>query len=129
MPTQYMRPVQQAIKQQSLPRRFANRYGLRKYQVANEVCIDVSGRRYACTSTEQSSRLRASASLHVSNCLHSDHCLQEGSEPGLNGVYNLYTPTSSLAICLSVLEHSGPSAETCFDTERHHGDGMKTLIL
>ena len=52
-------------------------------------------------------------------CLYSDHCPQGGSEPGLNGVDNLYIPTSSLAICFSVLEDSGPSAETCFDTERH----------
>ena len=36
-----------------------------KSQVANEGCIDVSGRRYACTSTEESSRLRASTSLRV----------------------------------------------------------------
>ena len=36
----------------------------------------------------------------------------------LNGLDNLYIPTSSLAICLSVLEDSGPSAETCLDTER-----------
>ena len=35
-----MRPMQQAI----------GVLGLRKYQVANEVCVEVSGRRYACTS-------------------------------------------------------------------------------
>ena len=51
-------------------------------------------------------------------CLHSDHCPQGGSEPGLNSVDNLYIPTSSLAICFSVLEDSGPSAETCSDAER-----------
>ena len=45
------------------------------------------------------------------NCLHWDHCPQGGTEPGLNGVDNLYIPTSSLAICFSVLEDSGPSAE------------------
>ena len=52
--------------------------------------------------------------------LHSahGHCPQEGSESGLNGLGNLYIPTSSLAICFSVLEDSGPSAETCLDTER-----------
>ena len=64
-----MRPIKQAIEQSSLPRHFANGYGLRKYQVANEGCIDVSGRRYACTSTEelgQSNRLRASTSLRFS---------------------------------------------------------------
>ena len=60
-----VRPVQQAIEQSSLSRRFANSYGLCKYQVANEGCVDVSGGRYACTSTEKSSRLRASASLRV----------------------------------------------------------------
>ena len=37
-------------------------------------------------------------------CLHSDHCPQGGSELGLNGVGNLYLPTSSLSICFSVLE-------------------------
>ena len=51
-------------------------------------------------------------------CLHSNHCPQGGSEPGLNSVNKLYRPTSSLAICFSVLEDSGPSAETCFDTEQ-----------
>ena len=44
-------------------------------------------------------------------------CLQRGSEPGLNGLDNLYIPTSSLAICFSVLDGSGLSAETCLDTE------------
>ena len=34
--------------------------GLCKYQVTNKGLVDVSGRRYACTSTEESSRLRAS---------------------------------------------------------------------
>ena len=47
-----------------------------------------------------------------------DHYPQGGSEPGLNGIDNLYIPTSSLAICFSIFEDSGPSAETCFDTER-----------
>ena len=41
-------------------------------------------------------------------CLHSDHFPQGGSEPGLNGVDNLYIPTSSLAVCFSVLEDSEP---------------------
>ena len=48
-----MQPVQQAIKQLSVPRRFANSYGLRKYQVANKGCVEVSGRHYVCTSTEE----------------------------------------------------------------------------
>ena len=43
---------------------------------------------------------------------------QGGSESVLNDLDNLYIPTSSLAICFSVLEDSGPSAETCLDTER-----------
>ena len=47
-----------------------------------------------------------------SKCLHSDHYPQRGSEPGLNGLDNLYIPTSSLAICFYVLEDGGPSAET-----------------
>ena len=36
---------------------------------SNEGCVDVSGRRYACTSTEESSRLRASALLCVKTSL------------------------------------------------------------
>ena len=43
--------------------------GLCKYQVANEQCVDVSGRCYACTSTEESSSLRASTSLRVKTSL------------------------------------------------------------
>ena len=35
---------------------FANSYELFKYQVANEECVDVSGRRYASTSTEEAAR-------------------------------------------------------------------------
>ena len=42
---------------------------------------------------------------------------QGDSEPGLNSVDNLYIPTSSLAICFSILEDSGLSAETYFDKE------------
>ena len=49
----------------SLPRHFANSYGLCRYHVANKGCVDISGRCYACTLTEESSRLRASASLYV----------------------------------------------------------------
>ena len=60
-----MPPAQQVIEQQGLPRRFANSYGLRKYQVANEGCVDASGKHCACMSTEESSRLRASTSLSV----------------------------------------------------------------
>ena len=51
-------------KQSNLP----NSYELRKYQLANERCVDISGRHFACTLTErdhESSRLRASVSLHV----------------------------------------------------------------
>ena len=36
----------------------------------------------------------------------------------MNGLDNLYKPTSSLAICFSVLDVSGPSAETGLDMER-----------
>ena len=36
----------------------------------------------------------------------------------MNGLDNLYKPTSSLAICFSVLGGSGPSAETGLDMER-----------
>ena len=42
-----------------------------KYQVASEGHVHVSGRRYACTSTEESSRLRASASLRVNGFMDS----------------------------------------------------------
>ena len=64
----------------------------------------VPGKRSACTSTEESSRPRASASLRVKICVyHSDHYHQRGSELGLNGVDNLYIPTSSLVICFSIL--------------------------
>ena len=67
----------------SLPRRFANSYGLRKYQVANEGHVDVSGRCYACTLTEESSRLRASASLRVktSRCTRAT-ILKDGETDG-----------------------------------------------
>ena len=46
-----------------------------------------------------------------------DH--QGGSEPELNGLDNFYIPTSSLAICFSVLEDSGLSADLYFDMEWH----------
>ena len=52
-----------------------------------------------------------------SKCLHSAHCPQEGSESGLNGLDDLYIPTSSLVLCFPVLEDSGTSAETCLETE------------
>ena len=68
MPTQYAASTasDQIVR---LSRRFANNYGLCKYQVTNEGCVDVSGKRYACTSTEKSSSLRASASLRVKTSL------------------------------------------------------------
>ena len=37
---------------------------------------------------------------------------------GLDNLY-IHVPTSSLAICFSVLDGSGRSAETCLDMERH----------
>ena len=40
------------------------------------------------------------------------------AQSGLNGLDNLYIPTSSLAICFFILEDGSPSAETCFDTEQ-----------
>ena len=59
------------------------------YRVANEGCVDVSGRRYACTSTEESSSLRASASLLVKTSLCTRATIpQGGSDPGLNGLDN-----------------------------------------
>ena len=53
----------------------------------------------------------------MATCPHNMQPDPQDSEPGLNDVNNLYIPTSSLAICFSVLEDSVPSAETCFDTE------------
>ena len=47
---------------------FANSYELFKYQVANQECVDVSGRRYASTSTEEAPRwneVRCSLSKQV----------------------------------------------------------------
>ena len=35
------------------------------YQPTNEGCVDISGKHYTFTSTEESSRLGASMSLHV----------------------------------------------------------------
>ena len=68
VPMQYVArtPSNQTV---SLPRHFPNSYRNCKYPVANEGCVDVSERRYACTSTEESSRLRASTSLHVKTSL------------------------------------------------------------
>ena len=62
VPTQYVANTASNRIVKLAPRRFANSYRLCKYQVANERCVDVSGRRYACTSTEESSSLKASAS-------------------------------------------------------------------
>ena len=71
-----------------------------------------------CTSTEESSSLRAKRFAPCQNkSLHSGYP-QGGYEPGLNGLDNLYIPTSNLAICFFVLEDGSPSADTCFDTER-----------
>ena len=60
------------------------------------------------------------ATARTDNCVlraqHLFHCIC--MPPMLNSLDNLYIPTSSLAICFSVLEDSGSSAETCFDTER-----------
>ena len=71
--------------------------------MTNKECVDISGRRYACTLTEECRRLKTSALLHVKilKCLHSE-------------LDNLHIPTStcSLAICFSGLENSGPSAKT-----------------
>ena len=50
----------------------------------------------------------------INKSLQSDHCLQVEAQ---NGLDNLYIPTSSLAICFSVLEDSGPSA--CRDLLTH----------
>ena len=58
MPTQYVAGSSQF-------KCFVNSYGLHRYQVTNKQCVDISGRRYACTLTErdrESSRLRVSVS-------------------------------------------------------------------
>ena len=82
-----MRPVHTGVyKQSSLPRRCANSYRLRKYQVTNKQCVDTSGRRHACTSTErdrESSRLRSSTLLCVKQASALGHFHQAGSESGL----------------------------------------------
>ena len=95
----------------------------------NDGSVDVSGRHSACTSTEESSRLRASMSLRVkiSVCTRTT-ILQGGSELGLNGVDNLYIPTSSLVICFSILEDSGASADTYFDTARSNVLALSLLL-
>ena len=41
-------------------------YGLHRYQVTNKRCVDISGRRFACTRDQKSSRRRASTSKQVS---------------------------------------------------------------
>ena len=74
-----MWPIQRIVK---LPRRFANSYGLCKYQVTNEGCVNVSGRRYACTSTEESSSLRATASLRVKTSLCTRATILKDEETG-----------------------------------------------
>ena len=120
MPTQYAANTgTQSNSKACLYRRFTNSYGLCKYQVANERCVDVSGRRYACTSTEESQQPEGKRFAPCQNkSLHSGYHPQGGSEPGLNGLDNFYIPTSNLVICFFVLEDSSPSAEICFDTER-----------
>ena len=48
---------------------FVASYELHRYQVTNQRCVDISGRRFACTLTErdrESSKLRARASKQVS---------------------------------------------------------------
>ena len=64
-----------------------------------------------------------------SKCLHSDHCPQGGSEPGLNGLESSYIPTSSFGIRFSVLEDSDLSVETCLDTGRHKFTPFETVTL
>ena len=57
MPTQYAANTHTGVyKWLSLPRRFTNSYRVRKFQVTKKRCVDTSGRRYACTSTEKGSR-------------------------------------------------------------------------
>ena len=73
-------------------------------------------------STEESNRLSVTQGQSIS--LYLDH-YQGGSEPGLNGVDNLYIPTSSLAICFFVLDGSGhfsvglPTARDLTSNELH----------
>ena len=48
-------------------------YGLCKHQVTSKRCVDITGRHYACKLTErdqESSRLRASASLYVKRSVY-----------------------------------------------------------
>ena len=62
MPMQYLASKASNWNSKSLPRCFAKSWGLVKYKVANVRCVDISGRCYASTPTEESSCLRASAS-------------------------------------------------------------------
>ena len=63
----------------------------------------------ACTS---SSRLRACGSLRVKvlKCLHSDHCLQGGSEPGLNWSAQVASRTGTLDLLINYFNHQQPSS-------------------
>ena len=75
----------------------ANSHRLCKYQVGNKRCVDVKWKvlcMYVDWGKHQAEGKRVTPSRNT--CLHSGHCPQGGSEPGLN---NLYTPTSSLVIC------------------------------
>ena len=87
----------------------------------NEGCVDVSGRQYVCTSSEEGSRLRASASLPVkiSLCTRAT-ILKDGETDGK--VTCRYVQLSPLA--LSLFEDSGPSGQepACCDlpAERLH---------
>ena len=59
---------------------------------ANEGCADVSGRRCACMSTEESSRLRASVSLYVSALGPLSSRMEKQIARLLVGTYNLSAP-------------------------------------
>ena len=97
IPTQYS----QAIEQPGLPRRFAKNYGLR----------NISGRHHACTSTEETSRLRASASLRV-QVSDSGHCHQGRGNRGQAYLLlvGMYIGHISM-VCTSYLGRCSPGSE------------------
>ena len=70
---------------------------------------------HACTSTEESSRLRASASLRL--CTRTT-IFKDGETDGKATCRYVQVIYAVQPLALSLLEDSGPNADTYFDTER-----------
>ena len=125
-----MRPVHTGVyKQSSLPRRCANSYRLRKYQVTNKQCVDTSGRRHACTSTErdrESSRLRSSTLL----CVKTSICTGSLSSSRLR----VRAKTTQITCTYLQLALPSVSLSLIWSTQNisymlHHGIGMSAKIF